>query len=1057
MFRSTALSTWLVCLLVMSALTAPAQLPTAAVSGYVRDSSGAVIPQATVTASNRETGQTRTAPVSADGHYKIGALPVGAYDIKAEAASFQQEVKTDLVLTVGQEAVLNFSLAVGAVTEAVTVQAEAPLVDTTSGSLGGLVDEQKVSELPLNGRSYNALVLLQPGISLHRPASATSQLASGIVFSSNGAPYRSNYMMLDGANLVSAGGFGGVSVTGSMLGVDGIREFRIITNSFPAEYGMTMGSQMTVVSKGGTNEYHGSAFEFLRNSALDAPNYFDHGVVPPLRRNQFGGALGGPVRRDNSFFFVTYEGLRQTKGNTQVLNTITAAARQDGAVIGGTTISRIADTVKPYLALFPLPTEPLPSDPTGASGVGRYIYTFSSPTREEFGQARFDRNFSERDNTFVRYTITDSSVINPVNFPQFPDIGTGRGQYLTLADNHIFSPSLLNVIRASYSRSYQARQGPSELSLGFLPGRRMGSIGPGSGISSIGPDGSRPSAGNQNVYTLSSDMLASHGAHSFKFGTLMNRYQLYRVSSTQFRGSYTFANLAQFLLGNPRQLSILAPNAASTDRNYRWYTFGFYLQDDWRATPRLTLNIGLRYEFNTTINETSGHGSSLPDVVHGAEFTVAPPLYKNSSLGNFGPRFGFAWDVLGNNKTALRGGFVLLYDIANTTNSAALSPPFTIRSNVTSGLTFPVSVIPPGTGARSVEMMAYNMAQPHMLQYNLTLERQLPASSMFFVAYAGSRGLNLFQVKEANAPFPQILPDGREFWTGTEKRPNPNWDSITLHSAGSDSRYNSLEFGLQKRLSHGVQFQSSYTWSTLLDKTQSEAAGEGGGSNPTGVDPFRPALDKGPADFYIRHFLSLNVLYEVPSFGSSMIARAVGGWRLSTIFSVRSGLPFTPYLSGNQSRSNVAGGGNPDRPNLVTGRKPGDITSGTTKGCPGVQAGRKLGGPDLYFDPCAFTVQPAGFLGTASRNLLLGPTYNNWDFSVTKEFPILKESARRLEFRTEIFNLLNRNNFNIPVEGRTVFTADGNQVSQTALATAGQITRTAGDSRQIQFALKLVF
>src|SRR5437762_5018627 len=387
--RSVALSTCLVCLLVMSTPAAPAQLPTAAVSGYVRDSSGAVIPQAIVTASNRETGQTRTAPVGADGHFKIGALPVGAYDIKAEAASFQQEVKTDLVLTVGQEAVLNFSLAVGTVTEAVTVQAEAPLVDTTSGTLGGLVDEQKVSELPLNGRSYTALVLSQPGISLHRPASATSQLATGIVFSSNGAPYRSNYMMLDGANLVSAGGFGGVSVTGSMLGVDGIREFRIITNSFPAEYGMTMGSQMTVVSKGGTNEYHGSAFEFLRNSALDAPNFFDHGVVPPLRRNQFGGGVGGPVRKDNSFFFVTYEGLRQVKGNTQVLNTITEAARRDGAVIGGTTIPKIADTVKPYLALYPLPTEPLPNDPTGASGVGRYIYTFSSPTREDFGQARF--------------------------------------------------------------------------------------------------------------------------------------------------------------------------------------------------------------------------------------------------------------------------------------------------------------------------------------------------------------------------------------------------------------------------------------------------------------------------------------------------------------------------------------------------------------------------------------------------------------------------------------------------------------------------------------------
>ena len=1041
------------------------QLPTAAVSGFVRDSSGAVIPGATVTATSRETGLTRTIQTGADGHYILGALPVGVYDVKAEAVSFKPEVQQGLNLAVGQEAVLNFSMTLGAVAEAVTVTAEAPLVNTTSGSLGGLVDEQRVTELPLNGRSFSNLILLEPGISIHKPASPTSQLANGLVFSSNGAPYRSNFIMMDGANLLSGADFGGVSVTGSLLGIDGIREFRVITNAFPAEYGMTMGSQMTVVSKGGTNELHGSVFEFLRNSALDARNFFDRQLhpndprLPAFRRNNFGAAVGGPVRKDKSFFFVNYEGVRQSQGNTQVLATPTLAARQDGAVVGGVVVPKIADNVKPYLALYPLPTEPLPTDPTGASGVGRFSYAFVSPTREDFGQARFDQNFSDRDNAFIRYTIIDSYVANPVDFPQFPDVGGSRGQYLTLAENHTFSPTLLNVFRLSYSRSYQARVGPSPLSLGFLPGRPFGSINPGSGVSSIGPDGSRPSVSNQDVYTLSSDVFLTRGAHSLKFGTLMNRYNLYRVTSTNLHGSYTFSTLADFLQGNPRQLSILAPNAAATDMNLRWYTFGFYAQDDWRAAPRLTLNVGLRYEINTTVNNTHGDGSSLSDVLHGAAFTLAQPLYKNPSLGNFGPRFGFAWDVLGDNKTSLRGGFAVLYDIANTSNAAALSPPFTVRVNLTSGLTFPVTVITPGTaGARAVEMMDYNLAQPHMLQYNLTLERQLPGNTVLSVGYVGSRGINILQVKDVNAPLPEILPNGEEFWTGTEPRPNPNWDNITFHTAASDSRYSSLQVGFQKRLSHGLQFQNSYTWATLLDNTQSQAGGEGGGSNPTGVDPNHPPTDRGPADFYVRHNWTLNLLYEVPTPKKALLGKTLGGWRLGSILTLRSGLPFTPYLSGNQSRSNVSGGSNPDRPNLNPGRTPADITQGTTAGCPGVQAGQKLGGPNLYFDPCAFSIQPLGFLGTASRNLLLGPPSKNWDFSLTKDIPLsaLREGTQ-LEFRAEIFNLLNRPNFNTVINGRTVFTADGTKSSPVALATAGQLDRTVSSSRQIQLALKLIF
>ncbi|MGH9782593.1 MAG: carboxypeptidase-like regulatory domain-containing protein, partial [Terriglobia bacterium] len=408
-----------------------AQVPTAAVSGRVLDSSGAAIPSANVTVTSQETGRVQTTQTSAGGYYKV-VVPVGVYNVRVEVISFRPETRQGLNLSVGQEAVLNFSLQVGSVAESVTVTAEAPLVDTTSGSLGGLVNEQKVSELPLNGRNFNDLVLLQPGIGISKPVSTTSTASKGLFFSSNGASVTSNYMMLDGANLMNVTGLNGVSASGSMLGVEGIREFRVITNFAQAEYGMVMGGQVVVVTKNGTNNFHGSLFEFLRNSAFDARNHFDRKRnetdprIPDFRRNNFGGSAGGPIQRDKQFFFVTYEGVRESLGDTKTLNTINAQARQDGFLV-----PRIAESVKPYLALFPLPTEPLPNDPTGAQGAGRFVYVFKQPTREDYGSARWDYNFSEKDTMFIRYTIDDTIQTKSPNFPQYSDSYKTRGQYMT--------------------------------------------------------------------------------------------------------------------------------------------------------------------------------------------------------------------------------------------------------------------------------------------------------------------------------------------------------------------------------------------------------------------------------------------------------------------------------------------------------------------------------------------------------------------------------------------------------------------------------------------------
>ena len=1051
-FLLTRMAGWMAGVLLLGVSLAPAQLPTGAISGRVLDSSGAAIPAATVTATNRETGRVHTTETSASGNYKT-ILPVGVYDVRVEAPSFRSEVRQSLKLEVAQEAVLNFTLSVGSVQETVTVTAEAPLVDTTSGSLGGLVNEQRLSDLPLNGRNFNDLVLLQTGISVLTSSSTTAPTSKGLQYSSNGAPIQSNYMMLDGANLVSLGGATGVSASGSMLGVEGIREFKVITNFFPAEYGMTMGSQLAVVSKGGTNEFHGSVFEFLRNSTLDARNFFDRKLqesdprLPAFRRNNFGGSFGGPIRRDKSFFFLTYEGVRESLGRSQVLSTLNAQARQDGFLV-----PRIAESVKPYLALFPLPTEPLPSDPTGAGGVGRFTYIFKQPTVEDYGQARWDYNFSERDSVFLRYTIHDATRIRPTNFPQYSEPYTSRGQYITLAENHTVSTAVLNMFRLSYSRAFESallgfESDSGDPKFGFYPGLEMGTIRPGSGIDRIGPSAGSPRALNQNTYTLSNDVFWSRGLHSLKFGALFNRFHTYAANNTRRRGEYTFANLTQFLLGVPRQFSIMTPGS-SAEASFRWTTYGFYLQDDWRLAPSFTLNLGLRYEFRNEVNEVSGRGSSLRDVTRDAVATVPSPPFENTSLRNFSPRLGFAWDIFGNASTSLRGGFGLLYDVATfgwlAGSTLDNKPPFAGRSDISANLGFPRTVIPPPSVlAPAIGMLDFHMQQPHLLQYNLTIERKLPAAVVFSLSYAGSRGLNLYQTKEGNPPIPSAKVNGRDFWTGQEQRMNPYWSTIEYKTAGGDSWYNSLQFSLLKRLSHGLQFQSSYTWSRTLDTTQGTNGSQSAGSDVIGLDPHHPGYDRGPADFDIRHSWAFNTLYQLPSPGLRGLGRLLDGWRVSTIFRILSGQPFSPVLSGNRSRSQVKGGSALDRPDLVSGRKPGDIV---------------LGGPDRYFDPTAFAIPPVGFLGTASRNLLQGPGQANVDFSLAKQFPLPRlGEGNRLEFRAEVFNLFNRANFYVPIGGLTVYTADEGRASTTPLSTAGAIDRTLGSARQLQFALKLIF
>ena len=1024
--------------LFMGVLRAWAQLPTATILGVVRDPSGAVVPSVDLTARNVETGQSRRTLTGADGSYRLAALPVGNYEVQAQQAGFQTEVRRGLTLTVGQEAVVNFSLQVGAVEQTIAVTAEAPLVNTTSGSLGGLVDEQKVAELPLNGRNFVDLTLLQTGITQHENRGGTATM-SGTWFSSNGAPVRSNNYMLDGAVMGNVYGAAVSSITNTTLGIEGIREYRVATNSFSAEYGMTMGSQMTIVSKSGTNAFHGSLFEYLRNSALDARNFFDwkspasQRRLPAFTRNNFGGSFGGPIQKDKTFFHVVYETLRDRLGITTVSTVIPSSAKVDGGVV-----PQIYPAMKPLLSLFPDPN--LPNN--------QFTFPFSQPTNENYGQARGDQTFSSNDTFFARYTVDDTRRTRPRSYPQLRDVLESRSQFGTLSESHVFAPTLLNTFRFSYSRTAFKSDTISGIigpQFSLVPGREIGTVSVG-GIQSFAPDAAPPTVTNQNVFTWSDDLFYTRDRHSLKFGVLVNRYQQYIETNLFSRGTVSFPNLTAFLSGQYNTYS--AATAGSEQiRSFRNTTLGFYFQDDMRLRANLTLNLGLRYEFMTTPNEVFGRNVALRDIQHDAATTLGSS-FKNPSLRNLSPRFGFAWDVRGDGKTAVRGGFGLLYDVGNLGSSllqgAIATPPFSSTSNVQvpAGLPirFPFAVplfFPPEAVGKTLRATDYLVQQPHMLQYNLTVDRQLPFDMGLTLAYGGSRGINLMQVKEGNPTVRQVLPDGRLFWAGTEPRTNPNWDGITWITAGGNSWYNSLQVGLTKRMSKGLQLQSSYTWAKLIDETQGQLPADQTG---TPVDSTHRNLDRGPSEFDVAHNWRFNTIYRLPGLASSnsVFGKLLSGWWMSGILSLRTGFSFSPTL--NSDRARKRGGAN--RPDRVAGRN-NDNTI--------------LGGPDRYFDPLAFSVQPAGFLGNTGRNILRGPGLANLDFSLAKDTPLgfLGEGGK-LEFRAEFFNILNRVNFAMPSAAVYAGTGAPNVVEQ-PLATAGRITSTANTSRQIQLALRLMF
>jgi hypothetical protein len=1057
LFSSRFLSTTLLFILTLSlAATAHAQT-TSTLSGEVKDINGAVIVGASVRVMHHETGLARTAVTDDEGRYIFPALPVGAYEVRAEQPSFRRYVFERINLTVNETATLDIVMQVAAVQEVINVTDETALVNTQTHELSYLVGEQAIKELPLNGRNYTDLAFLQPGVVAYPHRDTGSVVAHGTGISINGQDPRSNVYLLDGTpqNDFTNGPAG--SAAGTVLGVETIREFRVETNAYSAEFGRNSGGQINAISKSGSNEFHGSLYEFHRNDNLDARNFFDPQEKPEFKRNQFGASFGGPIRRDKLFFFGGYEALRENLGRSirtfvpdldarQGILTRCAVAVPAGQTCPEASIIRenvgVRATVRPYLDEFPLPNVG-PSRVVG--NLAAHIFSFNQRVDQNFFQGRVDYNRSDHHQFFARYTFDDAEQELPTDYPQFPRSFLSRNQFLTAEYRQTLSPNTLNTFRFGFGRTRIGQNVVANVTQDlqpFVPGRDLiGNIDIG-GFPRFGPQTSGNLRLTQNVFSFEHGLVHSRGRHLLKAGALAERYQDNMVNPTFGNGVFTFPGIRQFLAGTPQRFIGLTPEGA-LDRYWRFTLLGFYLQDTMRVNSRLSLNAGLRYEFTTMPLDINGRDSALINLSDRAP-TIGQ-LYQNPTHKNFSPRVGFAWDVTGDGRTSVRGGYGIYFNTNNQQNLivTVTNPPATPRP-VVANPTFPV---PNFQGSISIRPVQYDLDNPYLQVWNLNVQRELWFDTVVTVGYAGSRGVHLLRSGDVNIPAPVIREDGTPFFPAGRPRPNTAFTTIELKSSDGNSWYNALVFEARKRFSRGLSAQSSYTFSRNIDTTQASTFFSDATNGTTSAFPEFPGLNynKGLSDFHAKHNWVVNFTWALPfARGLDGVAGTLlDGWQLSGIGQARSGNPLTVFVQGNRSRSqwspSIGPGIGLDRPSLAPG-----FTHDSAV----------VGDPEGYFDPAAFVLQPAGTLGSLGRGAFIGPNLRTFDLSAVKNtrWAALGEQTN-IQLRVEAFNLFNRANFAPPALIAFVGAAD----NEATLSTFGRIRSTVTSARQIQLGVRVTF
>ncbi|MEO8725676.1 MAG: carboxypeptidase-like regulatory domain-containing protein [Acidobacteriaceae bacterium] len=1059
----------LLSLLCLARLPVVAQV-SAGLSGRVTDQTGAAVPRATVAAISDETGSSRITVTDSTGVYGLTALPIGHYELRAEKNGFAMQIRTGIVLVVGQEATADLTLQVGKVNEQVKVVADVPVVNTSTQDISGLVGEKEVKALPLNGRSFDLLLTLNPGIvnfTWEKTGGiGVSNSTTGNNFSASGNRPQQNLFLLNGVEFTGAAENnmqpGGPSQ--DLLGVEAVREFNVLRDSYGAEYGKRPGAQVSIVTQSGSNQLHGSVYEYLRDNALDAPNYFDQASAPPFQRNQFGASLGGPIHKDKTFFFANYEGFIQDLHQTSVAFVPDLASR-----------AAAAHNIQPLLNLWITP-------PANAPDFNGIAQVFSSPLQtihEDFGNARVDNIFSQKDNFSAIDTVDDGRDFTPTaGNPYSADVLTLREQVASLEETHVFSPSLLTTARFGYSRAGYFFTGeptpgtPAADVPGFLLGHPVGAIVVGGSAASnpqaqIGLAGSNNGSNltiARNLYTYEDRVSWTRGIHQFSFGAWFQQFQSNENIALSQYGQATFTGLKTFLAGTTASFLY---DPSPTKMNWRSLFSAFYAQDVIRLRPSLTLTLGFRGEMSTGWNEAHGRAANYTyseGVISNQPRIASSAFTANNARSLPEPRIGLAWSPASG--TVLQTGFGIYNELQDALGyrmdqNAPFNPSYSIAA-------FPVSQLPinplgsvPAKALLVPGGTQPDLKMPTLISYSFGIEQEITPNTSLTVRYLGSHGYHELIGVDANQPVPTVcpaspcpavypsnfpaplagspVPAGSYYIPAETPRANPTLANTWTWFSVANSSYNALQVDFHHRFSHGLSFRGAYTWSKTLDDGDSLNGTAAANAPALVANPYDLHADWGLATYDVRHVGVISAVYELPLGNGKRFASHLGGfgnglaggWSVNSIVVLQGGFPFTTQLSYNPSNNGDTR--NPVRP-FVNPNFTGAVITGD---------------PGQWFNPNAFLAPPAnsGFYGNLGRDTLIGPGLATWDFSAVKDTRVSERID--LQFRAEIFNLLDRSNFNTP--NLITFTPSG------VSGTAGAITSTSTSARQIQFALKALW
>jgi hypothetical protein len=1097
-------------------IPARGQVAGATLSGTVTDPSGSGVPNASVSTKNTATGIAREVTTDSAGFYSVPNLTPGVYEVTFSAPGFSTQVQKDITLTVGAQQSLNSALKVGQVSQRIEVTSEAAQVELTSSALSSEVNETTVRELPLNGRDWSSLAVLEPGVLGIRSQLGTTGSVNrgnrgfGNQLATDGHRPSENTYRINGINVNDYSNGSPGSVEGKQLGVDAIQEFSVVTTNYSAEYGRTSGAVVNAVFKQGSNGFHGDAYWFLRDEGLDAKNFFDTSKnIAPFHRNQFGGSVGGPIIKNKTFFFVDYEGVRQSRSGT-ARNTVpsvnarngilcsTADASCGGAPISvsslpasindtnGTNANGIDNVTAKYLPLYPQPNPALGTDATGNFG-----FVVTNPLQvytENYVTTRVDHKFSEKDSLDGFYFYDKSPQITPDNFLLSTSQTVSRRQMFGLEETHIFSTSLVNTFRAGYNRSVGLVGLPvsalqpiaKDTTLGVGSGRNTPIIQINGGISLMqgGLNSQAQYDHIMNSFQYNDDAFLTRGLHSIKFGGFVERLQGHESTIQRPNGSFVFNDLQSFLTNVPQTLNSIGSTAVGKPYGDRTTFIGGYVQDDWRFRPSLTLNLGLRYEMATLPTEIHNNLSVIENVFGGPRVSVTHPWQSNATLRNFAPRVGFAWDPFHDGKTSVRGGFGI-FDVLPGTwiglNQETGSYPFALT--LSSGALAPYTFATPAAnsiGANQGNPTAATIANAqgwapeqhpkrnYAMNWNFNVQRQITPSLTATVGYVGMHTVHSpFTTDQSNFA-PPIL--GTDFWPVTKGTViDPNVGALRPTFWMVSSHYNGVQAQITKRMSHGLQASGSYTYGKCMDDTSSGLIGDPFQNSFTTTIFLLPASRRGPCDFNIENNFVANLIYNIPGPKSGILSAIAGGWQTGAILTASTGIPTTPFIGGDPL--GLINADAADYPDYIPG-------------CNKVNSNWQSTGGS-YFNAACYTppVAPAAIatdptkctpypnttiantcqqlFGNAGRNSVVGPSSFNLDFSVFKNYAVHRISESfNVQFRAEFFNVLNHPNFLLPN-----FNEGNNQIfTGTGLPTPAKIDSTGTyDPRQIQFGLKVIW